>query len=358
MNIYHLYFKTLIKNTLLFSLLLLPLEALVYEDAEDLGTENWSLISSSYGEKIHNIFDKEKVSRVIELKGHNTKSTYVLKCKEASKTVDFSKSTFEWEMKYLEDFVIIIEIETINGTRQLIYTLGENGSSFQFGLGKLSQGQWKKYTRNLEKDLNIFEKNNKLIKIKKFAIKGSGYLDNIRLNTIQKVIKHLPSKMIVDNIINKTTKKIEPIKKVSKKNHNINKLPEIKLIGNETVFLKIGEEYIENGAMAKDIDGSEINIKISHNIDVLKEGEYTVIYIAKNSLENSSIDKRRVIVGKISNQKRSYTKSREKSNLDDELARLKAESQERLELDTVVNDNKLEMLYENEQDSRPIRPGL
>jgi len=358
MNIYHLYFNIIIKKLLFISFCLVPLEALIYEDAENLGVEKWSVISATHKEKIDNIFDKKRQSRVIQLKGDDTKSIFVLKCKDTSKSVDFSKSTFEWEMNYSEDFVIIIDIETKDGIRQLIYTLGKNGSSFQYGLGELSKGKWKKYHRNLEKDLQIFEKNNKLLKIKKFVIKGSGFVDNIRLNTVKKRVKPLMKKAVI--------KKEKTLKKTTlpTKRNDGNKLPIIKINGKNTIFLKVGEEYIEEGASAKNPDGSEINIKISHNIDILKEGEYIVIYIATNTLGNSSIDKRRVVIGKVSTQKKTVKKDEMvnietlENGFNKEYLQINKKTRELLKLDRVDNKDKLEKIYEEEQDVRPLHPGL
>jgi len=348
MNIYLLYFNNIIKKILFISFCFFPLNALIYEDAENLGIDKWSIIASTHKEKIDNIFDEKKHSRVIRLKGDRTKSTFILKCKEASRLVDFSKSTFEWEMNYSEDFVILIDIETKDGMRQLIYTLGRDGSSFQYGLGELFKNQWKKYHRNLEKDLQIFEKNNKLLKIKNFVIKGSGFVDNIRLNTVKKRVKPLKKKIAI--------KKEEILKKSLSPNKKVdgNKIPVININGKNTVFLTVGEEYIEEGATAKNPDGSEISVKISHNIDILKEGEYAVIYIATNSLGNSSIDKRRVVVGKVSTQKKSVNKNKMVNNEFEN----NSFHERHLELKRIDNENRLERIYNEEKYVRPLRPGL
>jgi len=148
------------------------------------------------------------------------------------------------------------------------------------------------YSRNLEKDLQLYEKENKIIVIKSFVIKGSGLIDNIQLSSLKKEI----TPPIVKKIVKQTPKK-------PKHNYWNDIVPVLKLKGKNPLILKVGEEYVEAGAIAKNRDGSDIDIKITDNIDILTEGEYTVIYFATNRLGNSSVDKRQVIVGKIRNKK-------------------------------------------------------
>jgi len=268
------------------------LSALMYEDAEDLDTKKWISVSYKYPGKITNLFDKEKVSRIVKFDGYGTKSIYRLPIPSTLENIQMDNSFFSWEMNYSEDFVIIIVLETFNGKRHLIYTPDEQNSYLQYGLGSIEYGKWKKYSRNLEKDLQLYEKENKIIAIKDFIIKGSGLIDNIQL----KPLKEEENPLIVKSIVENLPKKPEH-------NYMNDIVPVLKLKGKNPLILKVGEEYVEAGASAKNRDGSEIDIKITDNIDILTEGEYTVIYLATNKLGNSSVDKREVIVGKIRNKK-------------------------------------------------------
>jgi len=282
----------MLKNFLILSLVIVDLSALMYEDAEDLNSKRWRVVSSQYKGRVTNIFDKNKMSRVIKLDGNGTKSIYRLPLSETLENIQMDSSFFSWEMNYSEDFVIIIVLNTLDGKRHLLYTPDEKNSFLQYGLGIIEKGKWKKYSRNLEKDLQLYEKDNKIISIKDFIIKGSGSIDNIQL-------KRLKSASIPP-IIKKVVKK-EP--KVAIRDYSNDIVPVLKLKGKNPLVLKVGEEYVEPGASAKNRDGSDIDIKITDNIDILTDGEYTVIYFATNKLGNSSIDKRKVIVGKVRNKK-------------------------------------------------------
>ena len=282
----------MLKIFLLNSFCIIVLTAFVYEDAEDLSTKRWMAISPEHQGTISNVLDKTTNSRVIKLDGNGTKSIYQLRIPLSLENIQRDESFFTWEMNYVEDFVILIVLKTLNGKRHLIYTPDGENSYLQYGLNRTEKGKWKKYSRNLEKDLQLYEKDNKIIDIQYFVIKGSGLLDNIHLKRL--------NPEVVTPIAKKVVKKIPKVPLVNYKNDIV---PILKLKGKNPLQLKVGEEYLEAGASAKNRDGSEIEMKITDNIDILTEGEYTVIYIATNKLGNSSIDKRQVIVGKIANKK-------------------------------------------------------
>lgn len=282
----------MLKIFLVKSLFLINLYAVVYENAEDLSTKRWMLVSPEYQGKISNVFDKTKKSRVIKLDGNGTKSIYQLHVPPSLENIQMDKRFFTWEMNYLEDFVILIVLDTLEGKRHLIYTPDGENSYLQYGLNRIKKGKWEKYSRNLEKDLQLYEKENRIINIQYFIIKGSGSVDNIHLKRL--------NQKIAPPIVKKIVEKSPKIPLLSYKNDI---LPVIYLKGKNPLVLKLGEEYVEEGANAKNRDGSEINISISSNIDILVGGEYTVIYIATNKLGNSSIDKRQVVIGDLVNPK-------------------------------------------------------
>ena len=282
----------MVKRLFFIPFFMVKLSAIIYEDAEDFNAKRWTSVSVNHPGKITNIFDKEKASRIIQFKGEGTKSIYRLSLPTMLENIQMDNSFLSWEMNYAEDFVILIVLDTLKGKRHLIYTPDEKNSYLQYGLGKIAQGKWKKYRRNLEKDLQLYEKENKIIAIKDFIIKGSGKIDNILLKTFK------------EKVTSPVVKKVEENKtKIDKNKYQNDIMPVLKLKGKNPLVLKVGETYVEAGASAKNRDGSEIDIKITDNIDILKEGEYTVIYFATNKLGNTSIDKRRVIVGKIRNKK-------------------------------------------------------
>jgi len=301
-------------------LLTLNLSAKTYEDGEDKKIIRWETLSPTSIGTIKNKHDKLKNSRVIQLDGNGTKCGYMLKINANNK-----KNLFSWQMKYSEDFVIFISLETKLGQRYLIYTPGTKNGYMQYGLGSASiSGTWQRYSRNLEDDLRYFDNRNSIVKVKSFVIRGSGSLDNI------KIMKELNSKTI-ENVpedskeidtkplkskkkslkINKKTLKVKkrPLKikkkslKIKKRslkiNNNIktNTTPTIIIEGENPFFLSLGESFEEPGVRAEDKEDGELVVTSSENIDKHKEGKYAVIYMATDSLGNSAIDKRYVVVG-------------------------------------------------------------
>lgn len=80
--------------------------------------------------------------------------------------------------------------------------------------------------------------------------------------------------------------------------------PIITLNGDDTIYLYVGDEYIENGATSKDNYDGDLTDKIiiENNIDNKNEGEYSVYYSVKDSSNNESSVKRKIIVSKKKNK--------------------------------------------------------
>ena len=57
MNIYHLSYNYLLKRFFILLIIMGQLNAVIYEDAEDLSTKGWTIVKTPYVEKIDNIFD-------------------------------------------------------------------------------------------------------------------------------------------------------------------------------------------------------------------------------------------------------------------------------------------------------------
>jgi hypothetical protein len=303
----------------LFSILILFSSficATTYENASNKKTSKWHVLDYFSTGVIKNIYDKTKKSRVIKFKGNGTKSVYILMPKKKIFRRKKGENIFQWEMNYSEDFVIMIGMQTLKGKRYLIYTSGNEDSYLQYGLGRDStSGKWKKYSRNLQEDLEASDKYNKIISVNSFVIKGSGKIDNIQM--LKSKEKETVKNVSVNTLVNALSTDSKPVveKKTeletnstetkitansSKKN---NQPPVISLKGKNPMVLKKGERYIEPGATAKNRDGSSVLVTISEDVDVFKDGEYSVIYMATNRAGHSAIDRRRVRVGTVVEEK-------------------------------------------------------
>ena len=288
--------------------------ATTYENASNKKTTKWHLLEHFSSGVIKNIYNKKKKSRVIKFDGDGTKSAYILIPNKKKFQHKKGETIFQWEMNYREDFVIMIGMHTLKGKRYLIYTSGDKDSYLQYGLGADStSGQWKQYRRNLQKDLESSDRYNKIITVDSFVIKGSGMVDNIKMVKPKKRVKKI-SKPIVPKVIEEeslTTEKIldkkseEPIQEIAKTEKS-SQPPIIYLKGDNPMVLKKGERYIEPGATAKNRDGSSVPVTISEDIDIFNDGEYSVIYMATNSAGDSVIDRRRVRVGNVVEEKEKY----------------------------------------------------
>ena len=283
---------------LLLLLMLTVLQSKTYEDGEDKKTKRWHVLSSSSAGVVSNIYDKNKSSRVITFKGEGTKSAYMLMSCEGASWNNEKEHILHWQMKYAEDFVILVGVETEKGKRYLIYTPGIKNGYMQYGLGlESTNGIWQRYSRNLEKDLERFENNNKIKSVETFVIRGNGSIDNVKM-----MKKHFTKKEKI-----KSNKKKRPVKKKSSKKsikkktiirkHRTNDTPIIYIRGENPIFLEKGEVFVEPGVSAKDKEDGDVSVTSSADIDNRKEGRYSVIYIATDSHGNSAVDTRYIEIG-------------------------------------------------------------
>ena len=212
-------------------------------------------------------------------------------------------------------------MKTVKGKRYLIYTSGDKDSYLQYGLGSDSiSGKWKKYSRNLQEDLEYSDRYNKIISVNSFVIKGSGMIDNIKMVKAKKIAKEYSvptistsptiSKVIEEKKTVKIDKKLDEEYKEHKKEiiktEKSSQPPVIYLKGENPMVLKKGERYIEPGATAKNRDGSTVEVSISEDIDIFKDGEYSVIYMATNSAGDSAVDRRRVRIGTVGEEREKF----------------------------------------------------
>lgn len=162
--------------------------ATVYEDAEDGKTYGWSIFKTGGKHaRISNILDREGQSKVIKLKGSGIDSGYVLRNEDGTPWHNSKQLTIQWSMRYEEDFVVYLDVETTKGHRYLYYApddYDDLGSKeyVHHGLGSLARdGQWHTFTRDLQSDLEEAQLNISIIEVNGFLIRGSGEVDDIQL---------------------------------------------------------------------------------------------------------------------------------------------------------------------------------
>lgn len=257
--------------------------AIIYENAEDTKSTRWQLLDASSLGTVENIYDEQKKSRVIRLKGEETKSAYQLIINKSLIGENQGEKILHWEMNYSEDFVIIVGMDTAGGKRYLIYTPSGEDAYMQYGLGENAcSGVWQRYARDLQEDLNQFEEFNEIKRVNTFVIRGSGRMDNVAM-----LKKPFTDKQ----------ESLEPLP-TPKKNIS-NSVPSIQIDGENPVYLKIGKEFVDSGAKAYDKEDGELVVISSHDIDISKAGRYSVMYIATDSMGNTAIDTRYIEVGEV-----------------------------------------------------------
>jgi len=300
-------------NKLIIIILLLlfsTLYANVYEDAEDNRTNRWVLYNSTKTASIRNIYDKDRESRVIFLDSYDSQNGYMLAMERNSTAWCKTKGkNLKWSMKADKDFVIMVSIQTERGHRYIIYTSGDKNGIGYYGLGAKSiDGEWHEFARDLDLDLRRYEPSNHIIAVDSFFVRGGLIVDDIEIVDIKKR-DFIPKK--IDSCTADTCH-VEIPKLNSIKESRLyvydNKPPSIKLNGYSILFIKLGEEYIEQGATASDdIDGS-LPVDISEEVNSDRVGTYTLFYIARDSAGNSAITTRIVNVGSVKKRKQEINK--------------------------------------------------
>jgi len=165
-----------------------------YEDAQDGTTVGWRVYDNTpSGAKVLNVYDQDKESRVIELYDtlyQSTQNGYILGAQSgANAWNNTTERIIEWNMKFNENYVVYISVQTTKGHRYLYYTASNsdlgvhsNGTYIHHGLGTTSKnGTWQTLTRDLDADLAEFEPDNAIISVNAFLIRGSGKVDNVKL---------------------------------------------------------------------------------------------------------------------------------------------------------------------------------
>ena len=161
----------------------------IYENGEDGETSRWKVLSKTGS--VHNIYDAQKRSRVIEFKGEGRKSAYRIgaRLKNSPNSWNNSSPIFSWSMQIKEKYRITIYVETRKGSRRFFITYKNlNKGLFSqryigIGLGQKSMnGQWQNFSVDLATEIQRVEPDNKLISISGVKIQGSGRFDNLVLH--------------------------------------------------------------------------------------------------------------------------------------------------------------------------------
>ncbi len=160
---------------------------ILYEDAEDGLTTGWTIYDDDpTGSFVDNVFDFDKDDRVIELYGDGLLNGFALFDEQAQDWDNTNHEVIEWSMKYSEDFVISIAVNTTGGLRYLSYTPEEGdalgtGTDIFHGLKSGSKdGNWHTYIFDLGYHLEEAQPGNSLVSLLGFYVSGNGRVDDIK----------------------------------------------------------------------------------------------------------------------------------------------------------------------------------
>jgi len=167
-------------------------QAIVYEDAEDGSLSGWDIYDDSgNGAEILNVFDAERNSNVIELKGSDTLDGFRLTTDTGEKWNNSEQFVLEWSLNYTEYFIVYVDLDTTAGHRYLYCSpvdydgLGTD-EYVCLGLGSyMRDRQWYTVVRDLQADLHLAQPDADILEVNGFLIRGSGRLDDIMLHSAQ-----------------------------------------------------------------------------------------------------------------------------------------------------------------------------
>ena len=165
--------------------------ATIYEDGEDNNIDGWIVYDNNpSGATIENVYDGDKQSRVIELKGDGRDNSYALGGKRGSRVWNNTfGTTLSWSMKTDEKFKFFVYVDTLKGKRYFYYDYKDSSKGLydekyiRIGLGATSKsGTWKTFTRDLEADLKKYESDNTITAVNGIRFQGSTRIDDIVLS--------------------------------------------------------------------------------------------------------------------------------------------------------------------------------
>jgi len=160
----------------------------MYEDAEDGSTLRWQIIDNApSGAKVSNIYDNEKMSKVINFSNPNAADSDENAYRLGGQWNNRENFNIKWDMKTTQEYIIDVELITQNGNKVLRYSDYHEDyisadEEITLGLGKTSiNGDWHTFHRNLVKDLQLVEPDNNIISVESFTVRAKGSFDNIEL---------------------------------------------------------------------------------------------------------------------------------------------------------------------------------
>ena len=177
------------KLLLLLSLASTLLSATVYQDHNSMDASKWKVYDNTpSGATIKVLEATIDQLAVVELKGSGTKNGYMLGSRSGSNAWNNTMSTnIMWGLRFNENFVVYISVQTQKGHRYLYYTpvdrnYGINSSKtyIHHGLGSNAKdGQWRGFERDLEADLKEFEPDNSIISVNALLVRGAGMISEV-----------------------------------------------------------------------------------------------------------------------------------------------------------------------------------
>jgi hypothetical protein len=129
-----------------------------------------------------------------------------------------------------------------------------------------------------------------------FFVRGNMKIDDIEIVDIAK--KNFVSKKVPS--CNIEIPKLDNSKKRSSFDRYDRVPPVITLNGIPSISIHLGETYVEQGATAIDNSDGKVSVSISEEVDEDRVGTYTLFYMAKDRIGNTSMTTRVVNVGEVS----------------------------------------------------------
>jgi len=174
------------------------LKATIYENGENNSTKNWTVYDKDIkydknesSEVIANIFDEDKESNVINIKGTKVSHTYLIGDIDGAKAWNNrDESIFTWSMKMKKPYQIILFVNTKKGVRYLYFSYNmnsnvlNNSKYIHINLNASSIAEeWETFSFDIATKIKNHEADNKLLSINGFSLQGSGLIDDIKLTS-------------------------------------------------------------------------------------------------------------------------------------------------------------------------------
>ena len=165
----------------------LVLSATVYEDGV---MKNWkvddNIPAGATVSSLKTAGSKSDINKhVIKLKGDGRSNAYVLTFNNSKK-----ENILNFDMKFGKRFVFTLYIKTEKGERVLTfdhknsdkgeYNQNRKKKYYGFGIGE-GNGAWRHFSHDLDAELQKYEPNNKIVKVRSLKVRGSGEIDNVEL---------------------------------------------------------------------------------------------------------------------------------------------------------------------------------